>query len=93
MLQQGKSSAIAHTCNDGEDEGEAEEEERMVMKLSPVESAQAIVIGAGSEPVGLKYRHHGFLSIEGKIKSSRPVKVPLQVYLTIASLRLGVLAL
>lgn len=71
MLQQGKSSAIAHTCDDGEDEGEAEEEERIIMKLSPIKSAQTTVIGAGSEPVGLKCRHHGFLNIEGKVKYSR----------------------
>ena len=68
MLQQGKPSAIAHTCDDGEDEGEAEEEERIIMKLSPIKSAQTTVIGAGSEPVGLKCRHHGFLNIEGNVQ-------------------------
>ena len=84
MLQQEKLPAIAHTCNDGEDEREAEEEERMVMKLCPIKSTQTIVIGAGSEPVGLKCRHDGVLDIEGiggkiqMFKASHLVKAPLR---------------
>ena len=44
VLQWEKSSAIAHTCNDCEDEGEAEEEERMTAELSPIPSTQTILI-------------------------------------------------
>ena len=63
-----KTFAIAHTRNDRKDEGEAEEEERMVMKLFPIESAQTTVIGAGSEPVGLKCRHPGFQILKERSK-------------------------
>ena len=48
----------------------------MVMKLFPIKSAQTTVVGAGSEPLGLKRRHPGFLNTEGKIKASRAVKAP-----------------
>ena len=46
----------------------------MVVKLSPIKGAQTIVIGAGSEPVGLKCRHNGFLNIEGKVKVKAAVR-------------------
>ena len=69
MLQPGKSSSIVgrigsedvHTSNDCEDEREAEEEERMIVELSPVESAKAILIGAGPKLFRPKCRHGGFL--------------------------------
>ena len=69
MLQRGKWSSIVgrigsedvHTSNDCEDEREAEEEERIIVELFPVESAKAILIGAGSKLFRPKCRHGGFL--------------------------------
>lgn len=50
-------SENVHTRNDCEDEREAEEEERMAIKILPVESAETIPIGAGSELFRLKGGH------------------------------------
>lgn len=57
-------SAIVHTGNNCEDEREAEKEERMTIEVSPVESTEAIVIGAGSEFLRLKCRHDVFADTE-----------------------------
>ena len=54
----------AHTRDDCEDKREAKEEERMAIKFTPVQSGQAIPIGAGSELIRLKYRHEDFLGEE-----------------------------
>ena len=54
-------SEDVRTRNDCEDERETEEEKGVAVEIPPVQSAQAILIGAGSELLRLEYRHDRFL--------------------------------
>lgn len=50
------------TSNNCKEEREAKEDEGMAIEITPVEGADAVTIGAGSELLRLEHRHGRFLT-------------------------------